>query len=533
MKSHYDVLGIPTNATQEQVVTAYRLRSKVLHPDRFDRTKQSVEWELANELLKELNASYAILRDPNTRAEYDRAIGVSRTSTTARQTSAATGASQTAARPPRPSPRASVVPPLSSGYAAYRALSATLQNRLRNRCTGKVTPQFRVRIGGVITAYIVVAIVVFGGAVCLSSSAAERWESDTLQGVMFWTFIGFGATAYSLFRIIRWQSSPLKCHLIVTPLYLIETRFDEVWYWPIWHVRGLSGTHRYYNGIYYGTDTLFKFENEERRYRLRHESDYKALVEAFRAFSQKALSAEQQYDRQYFIDEDDFREIQKPARARRYRWKLAVGTTVVTAIAAVIFAAAILAINAAAPKPKRVRLGTTSSHRASTTSGSRNMPYNAPTPVPIEPEEPPYDPSIEPANGAVFRNELWAGGHGTLTITNGTSNGAIVKLVSSRSNRSVFTVFVAPTSSYTIRNVPNGTYRLAYATGRRFNPFTDTFQRLYGISVFDQSLTYDTQRRYESDGVYTYYHQFEVTLQPVAGGNARTSPLAAQSFEQF
>jgi curved DNA-binding protein CbpA len=37
MKSHYDVLGIPTNATQKQVVTAYRLRGKLLHPDRFGR----------------------------------------------------------------------------------------------------------------------------------------------------------------------------------------------------------------------------------------------------------------------------------------------------------------------------------------------------------------------------------------------------------------------------------------------------------------------------------------------------------------
>jgi DnaJ-like protein len=522
MKSHYDVLGIATNATQEQVVTAYRLRSKVLHPDRFDRTKQSVEWELANELLKELNASYAILRDPNSRAEYDRAIGVSQTSATARPTSSGSAASQTAARKSPPPRRVSVVPALSSGYAVYRTLSATLRSRLRNRCRGKVTPQFRVRIGGVVTAYILVAIVVCAAAVSLSSSAAERWEPDTLQGAMFWTFIGVATTAHSLFRIIRWHSSPLKRYLIVTPLYLIETRFDEVWYWPLWHVKHLSGTHRYYNSIYFGTDTFFKFENAQRSYRLRHESDYQALVEAFRAFSEKALSAEQQYDRQYFIDEDDFRAIQQPARARRYRWKLALGTTAVTAIAAVIFAVAILTINAAAPKPKPVRLGATS-----------NIPYNAPTPVPTEPEEPPYDPSIEPANGAVFRNELWRGGHGTLTITNGTSNGAIVKLVSSRSNRSVFTVFIAPNSNYTIQNVPNGTYRLAYATGRRFNPFTDTFERLYGISVFDQSLTYDTQQRYESDGVYTDYYQFEVTLQPVVGGNARTSPLAAQSFEQF
>jgi curved DNA-binding protein CbpA len=37
MKSDYDVLGIPTNATHEQVVTAYPLLGKVLHPGRFGR----------------------------------------------------------------------------------------------------------------------------------------------------------------------------------------------------------------------------------------------------------------------------------------------------------------------------------------------------------------------------------------------------------------------------------------------------------------------------------------------------------------
>jgi curved DNA-binding protein CbpA len=37
MKIYYDVLGIPTNAMQEQGVIAYRLRGKLLHPDRFGR----------------------------------------------------------------------------------------------------------------------------------------------------------------------------------------------------------------------------------------------------------------------------------------------------------------------------------------------------------------------------------------------------------------------------------------------------------------------------------------------------------------
>jgi hypothetical protein len=201
-----------------------------------------------------------------------------------------------------------------------------------------------------------------------------------------------------------------------------------------------------------------------------------------------------------------------------------------------VFSGAIFVINSMAPKAKPVHLGASRSpDTVAQSSSSSNLDLE---PLPSAHSdhdpltEPTYDPSIEPANGAVFRNELF-GGDGTLKITNGTSNGAIVKLVSTRSNRSLFTVFVAPNSNFKITNIPDDTYRLAYAIGRRFNQFTDTFDRLYGISVFDNLLMYDTRTEYERDGRHTYYHAFEVTLQPVVGGNARTSSLAAQSFEQF
>src|SRR5437867_661438 len=115
MKSHYDVLGVPATATQKQIVTAYRLRSKVLHPDRFDPIKQRVEWELANELVKELNASYAVLRDPANRAAYDRAMGISPNKRPAETSRTSAAGTQTAQPKPPPPPRASVVPPLSSG----------------------------------------------------------------------------------------------------------------------------------------------------------------------------------------------------------------------------------------------------------------------------------------------------------------------------------------------------------------------------------------------------------------------------------
>jgi hypothetical protein len=319
----------------------------------------------------------------------------------------------------------------------------------------------------------------------------------------------------------------LKQHLLITPLYVIETRFDELWYWPLWQVKDLTGTHRYYNGIYYGTDAVFTFEKEKRPFRLRQLAAYTAVVEALRAFSQKALSAEQQYDRQYFADENDFGPVEQSAKGNRYRWKLATGIAVATGTAALVFYAAVFSINSAAPQPKRIRLG------ALSPKSSSPRAYAPPMTAPTKIEEPADDPTLEPANGYVFRNSLWPGGQGTLTIKNGTTSGAIVKLVNKRLNKAVFTVFVAPNSNYKINKIPNDIYRLAYATGRRFNQVTDTFDKLYGVSVFEQSLVYETQKVEEVDGISTYYHTFEVTLQPVAGGNARTSALPPQSFEQF
>ena len=37
-------------------------RTKVLHPDRFDREKQEVEWQMANDMLQELNEAYSQVR---------------------------------------------------------------------------------------------------------------------------------------------------------------------------------------------------------------------------------------------------------------------------------------------------------------------------------------------------------------------------------------------------------------------------------------------------------------------------------------
>lgn len=64
MRDHYDVLGISSNATQEEIKQAYREKVRLWHPDRNKS-------EEAHERIIEINKAYEVLGDPEERRYYD------------------------------------------------------------------------------------------------------------------------------------------------------------------------------------------------------------------------------------------------------------------------------------------------------------------------------------------------------------------------------------------------------------------------------------------------------------------------------
>jgi uncharacterized membrane protein YsdA (DUF1294 family) len=63
-KDYYAILGVPRNATPEQIKEAYRRLAKEYHPDRNPSPE-------AEERFKLINEAYQVLSDPAKRAEYD------------------------------------------------------------------------------------------------------------------------------------------------------------------------------------------------------------------------------------------------------------------------------------------------------------------------------------------------------------------------------------------------------------------------------------------------------------------------------
>ena len=68
--SYYDLLGVPPEATAEQIRAAYRTLVQLFHPDRLAHMKAESR-DFAEERLKALNRAYEVLGDPARRAAYD------------------------------------------------------------------------------------------------------------------------------------------------------------------------------------------------------------------------------------------------------------------------------------------------------------------------------------------------------------------------------------------------------------------------------------------------------------------------------
>lgn len=67
--NHYQTLGVPSDATAEEIKAAFRSKAHSLHPDR-NRGNRAAE-----AAFRAVTEAYEVLKDPSRRSAYDRQLG--------------------------------------------------------------------------------------------------------------------------------------------------------------------------------------------------------------------------------------------------------------------------------------------------------------------------------------------------------------------------------------------------------------------------------------------------------------------------
>jgi hypothetical protein len=128
-------------------------------------------------------------------------------------------------------------------------------------------------------------------------------------------------------------------------------------------------------------------------------------------------------------------------------------------------------------------------------------------------------------NGSILR-QIATGNH-VLRIKNGLEQDAVVKL-KSLSNHTVLSLYVSAHSDAEIREVPEGKFRVVFATGREYSRLCGFFLKDMYTQAFDESSDFVTTE----DRYYSYSTSIEYTLHRVASGNATARPFSVESFLQ-
>ena len=93
MDDFYAILGVPPDATIEQIKDRYRFLAHAYHPDKFSSDAHKRD---ADEAFKKINEAFQTLSNPRLRADYDR-----------QRTSGPANEPKSAPPPPRPAPEPS------------------------------------------------------------------------------------------------------------------------------------------------------------------------------------------------------------------------------------------------------------------------------------------------------------------------------------------------------------------------------------------------------------------------------------------
>ncbi len=130
-------------------------------------------------------------------------------------------------------------------------------------------------------------------------------------------------------------------------------------------------------------------------------------------------------------------------------------------------------------------------------------------------------PKPRPGHNYVVDGRHYPDNGNDFSVENGLRDNAYVKLVREL-DEAVISVLVEAGKTASLRGIPHGSYMVAFGTGSIFDVERKSFCIQGAAQMFDRRIDYDIHTA-----------GWELTLQAVSGGNARTSSMSYDDFDKL
>jgi curved DNA-binding protein CbpA len=520
MKDYYTVLGIATNATPEEIRAAYIDRSRILHPDRFDPKKQPKEWNLANEMMKEINEAYNVLKDAKSRAEYDASLNAGkRQQEEKRHKESRTSETQAESKKEQ-----KTQPKKGATVVNFHDLPQETKTFILSHQGSDNSPEFyKIRIEGILSKYLFVIGILFGFYILFSMAHGSQWTS---AGNFFALGASCVGSVYLLKKslwIYNWHKSELKCFYYLTPLLFIKTYLNEIRYWWAWDIEDIKTTNHYKNGNYQKTSVDITFKDSKEQIIFNSQGDWLKFSHALKDLENARLKAAAQQNWTWFEDRDIFhgtkgcgiQELQNRKNKEKKTSRFLLGSALLVGI---IFYLSVKDINKNYSSEAINRYASREPAPVPT-EGTDFQPV-APVPnVPLRSFDKPPKPL--PQNGYLkwFTTEDPIAPL-KIRVPSGNTH-YYVKIVHANTARPVAAIFIRAGQSVSLK-VPLGYYEIKYAMGTTWYGTKYLFGPETTVAKADK--TFD----FLIDNEQVHGHTVELIKQQ--GGNLHTSEISLEDF---
>lgn len=516
-KDLYAILGVGQSASLAEITQAFKVRTRILHPDRFDRNTQSLQWEEANEMQTDLNIAFQVLRNQRLRDLYDEFKGV-------KKTYPKDATSRPKASAQQPPVQKKFVRPNFTPFTEclYSDLPTEAKNNLKSRQRNKNLDQVQINtapiLGPIIQTLICCFLFWLVYLAANSTSYNELW-------IMYLCLSGIGAYfgVSGIDKIQRHYRSEIRPFFYLTPLHLIKTDYNHVCIWPLCDVKEKNSMDHYHNGSFNGRTVTFHFKTGFEQIRINSRKQIDDFSLKYEKFANAWNNAVKNSNLAYFNEQNDLHSLtnlkiptNKPEKTNK------IQTLVWTVFATITVFVAGLFINNAYTKSHP--LPPVEKSRPAQRASVPRSSYNSAPKKAAPPILPAYPEQTLPANGYVVRFTSRYP-KAPFKVDNSQGDHALIKLVDASTGEDALTVFVRAGSIVEIE-VPLGTYEARYATGETWYGYTYNFGPSTAYSKADRYLDFS-----ENETVYgTQVSGCEITLYKVMHGNLSTSRIQASQF---